>query len=89
MTTSTLELVDWATILDDEPGCEMDDCGATATHIIRSKCGCGIPSCAACVEAHIAFCRRCYDFPETLRCADCHALFTARSIGDLLKVVPL
>ena len=49
MTTSTLELVDWATILDDEPACENPDgCDRPAVVLRKRCCGCPVLNCRDC-----------------------------------------
>ena len=87
MTTSTLELVDWATILDDEPACEaVHGCDAAAANIARYACGCRVLLCADCTACLL---RLFADYrPSSIRCLACGTVVDCRA-SDFLTVVPL
>ena len=89
MTTSTLELVDWATILDDEPACEsVHGCDHRAASRVRYACGCSVLFCADCTKQVVSgWSRRAY--PLSIRCGDCKRLVRAKCPSELLTVVPL
>ena len=88
MTTSTLELVDWATILDDEPACEATHgCDAVAANLVRYSCGCQILLCVDCTACLL---RMLADYhPSILKCLTCGAEVKIRSAADFLTVIPL
>ena len=88
MTTSTLELIDWATCLDAAPVCEeIDGCGNPAEHAARYRCGCSVLFCAGCTRDLVAYLGSMT--PCDFRCDRCSRLVRAATIRDLVTVVPL
>ena len=88
MTTSTLDLIDWATCLDDAPGCER--CDSVATHRIFWQCRCR-PwlSCWPCAENELeniadgVACGQCF------KCAICGVVTVTDRVSGILTVAPL
>ena len=95
MTTSTLELIDWATCLDDLPGCERPfgdgDCPYPAASRIFWICRCRPSlSCHVCVGAGVAHLVQGLRLRFTdFECRECGLTVHGETIDELLTVVPL
>lgn len=94
MTTSTLELVDWATILDEEPACENPaGCERPAVVLRKRCCGCPVLNCRDCWERrraawadHVA---ASLWWRRTVHCSECRERRDWPSDAEPWTVVPL
>lgn len=90
MTTSTLDLVDWATILDDEPACENPEgCDHAATHRLIWTCRCSSKlACLPCGAHEVVAMEQCLAWYST-ECQCCGLVQYPEVVSDLIRLVPL
>ena len=90
MTTSTLDLIDWAACLDGQPGCEHTQAaGEAATVIARLACGCSAILCAPHADRSVQVIAAILARHCGIACATCGAELPGRFVSDVLTVVPL
>lgn len=90
MSTSTLEQIDWATCMDDEPMCEWPhaNCDASAANLLRFACGCRFLWCAGHTKRITSYLAAWVRGP--FHCQHCGTKgMTGKTVSDLVTVIPL
>lgn len=84
---STLDQIDWATCLDQEPGCENSDgCDRPATHRLIWTCRCPAAlACWPCAAYEIGENAKCLTWPNGVWCTECGLVQHPAVVEDLIR----